>query len=97
MTVLALCLLVTAATAGRWRRARVPLVRLGELALTAHLAHLLVGGCSCGDWNDRTQPSVELQLGVVLLVVAGFAGAAWLWRSRFRRGPVETALHRLNG
>jgi uncharacterized membrane protein YeiB len=32
---------------------------------------------------------------VLLAFTLGIAGAAWVWQRRFRRGPVETCLHRL--
>jgi uncharacterized membrane protein YeiB len=98
LAVLALCLvLTTAITAEGWRRARLPLVRLGELALSAYLAHILLGRGVVWDWNDDTKPSITAQLAIVIVVVVVFAAGASLWRRRFRRGPVETALRAVTG
>jgi uncharacterized membrane protein YeiB len=49
------------------------------------------------DWNDDARPAMATQLAVVLVVVAVFAAGASLWRRRFRRGPVETALRAVTG
>ena len=98
VVVLALCLLATtAAGAERWRRVRLPLVRLGEMALSAYLLHLLLGRLVVWNWNDDTEPAISTQLAVVVLVVAAFAATASLWRRRFRRGPVETVLRAITG
>jgi uncharacterized membrane protein YeiB len=98
LVVLALCLLVTtAAGAERWRRLRLPFVRLGEVALSAYLLHLLLGRVLVWNWNDDTKPAITTQLAVVVLVVVAFAAGASLWRRRFRRGPVETALRAVTG
>jgi uncharacterized membrane protein YeiB len=98
LAVLALCLLVTtAAGAERWRPVRLPLVRLGEVALSAYLLHLLLGRLIVWNWNDDTKPAIVTQLAVVVLVVVAFAAGASLWRRRFRRGPVESALRALTG
>jgi uncharacterized membrane protein YeiB len=89
VAVLAACLLVSARPALAWRR---PLVCLGQLALSAYLAHLLLGRQLVWGWNDRSTPSLAVQMGVVVLVVVVFAAVATVWRVWFRRGPVEALL-----
>jgi uncharacterized membrane protein YeiB len=94
VAVLAACLLVAARpTPGLWR----PLVCLGQLALSAYLAHLLLGRQLVWGWNDQSTPSLSVQMGVVVLVLGGFAAVATVWRVWFRRGPVEGVLRAVTG
>ena len=85
----ALCLVVVPAQATRGLR---PLVLLGQLALTAYVAHLVLGEQWLWEWERTERPSLLTQLVIVGLVVAAFAAVATLWRSRFQRGPLEAAL-----
>ena len=94
VAILAAGLLVASSPTLGWRR---PLVCLGQLALTAYLLHLLLGRQVVWDWNDRSMPSLPVQMGVVVAVLAGFAAAATIWRARFRRGPVEGVLRVVTG
>ncbi|MCC5948941.1 MAG: DUF418 domain-containing protein [Nitriliruptoraceae bacterium] len=75
--------------APRLTRATAPLVALGQLALTAYVAHLIALHLAPGLLRpDGLLPSM-------LIVVAGCAGmalAAWSWRRRFERGPLERGL-----
>ena len=68
------------------------LAALGQLALSAYLAHVVLGVELVWPWRDRTAPSLAAQMGVVLLVFVGFAVTARLWRARFARGPVEAVV-----
>jgi uncharacterized membrane protein YeiB len=101
IAVIGLCLLVAsprrAPASGHRRVVLLPLVRLGQLALTAYLAHLLFGRLVVWNWNDDSAPSIPVQMGVVALVLAAFALMASLWRTRFRRGPVEGLLRAVTG
>jgi uncharacterized membrane protein YeiB len=92
--VLAAGLLVASRPALGWRR---PLVCLGQLGLTAYLVHLALGRQIIWGWNDRSSPSVAAQMGVAVLVLAGLALAATVWRMWFRRGPVEGMLRAVSG
>jgi uncharacterized protein len=75
---------------GRRRRGWArPLVSLGQLALSAYLAHLAIGRAWVWPWRDDDQPSLAAQMAVAGLVFAGLAAAATLWRILFRRGPAE--------
>jgi len=72
-----------------------PLVSTGELALTLYVAHVVIGmGAldAAGRLEDQT-------LGFSLLCSAVFCLGAvlfsYLWRNRFRRGPLETAMRRV--
>ena len=85
----ALCLVLVPGQATRGLR---PLVLLGQLALTAYVAHLVLGEQWLWEWERTERPSLLTQLVIVGVVVAAFAAVATLWRSRFQRGPLEAAL-----
>jgi len=93
VAVIAACLLLTR-TRRRWLG---PLVVLGQMALSAYLAHLAVGAHWVWPWRDRELPALEVQVAVALGVIAALAVAAVLWRTRFRRGPVEALARALSG
>jgi uncharacterized membrane protein YeiB len=67
-----------------------PLVAAGQLALTVYVGHLLVLAAA----PDLTRSD---HVGGALVIVAVFSavilGGASAWRARFRRGPLEYALH----
>jgi uncharacterized membrane protein YeiB len=94
LAVLGAALLLTSHAATRWHR---PLVCLGQLALSAYVAHLLVGRQLVWAWNDRSQPSVAVQMAVLGVVLVTFAALATMWRSRYRRGPLEGLLRAVSG
>jgi len=85
VVVLTLCLAVTQ----RRPRWSVPLARLGQLALTAYLGHLVLGEEWLWPSYDRTRPSEVRQLLVLAAILVAFAAAATAHLSRFRRGPLE--------
>jgi len=85
VAVVGLCLLVTPLV----RSALSPLIALGQLALTAYLAHIALGAWLVWDWRDETYPPLATQVWVTLLVFAGFAAVAVAWRRRWKRGPLE--------
>jgi uncharacterized membrane protein YeiB len=89
VAVVGLGLVIGASSRDRWA---FPLVALGQLALTAYLAHLAVGRAVVWPWRGSAHPSLARQMAVVGLVFAGFAVAAALWRLLFRRGPVEAVV-----
>lgn len=90
VAVIALCLLVASAPPAE--RALRALGHLGQLALTAYLVHLVIGEELVWDWQERAAPSLEAQVLVAVGVFLALSVGATLWRSRFRRGPVESAL-----
>lgn len=94
VAVVAAALLVTS---GPGRRALAPLAHLGQLALTAYLAHLVLGRRLVWSWNERSEPGVAAQMAVVGVILAAFVGLATAWRWRFRRGPVEAVLRTVSG
>ena len=66
-----------------------PFIALGQVALTFYLLHLW--------YVDTLWKSIEPELTSIPAYVAAtlgffilFAGAAWLWRKVFQRGPVES-------
>lgn len=74
-----------------------PLVSTGQLALTIYVAHVLIGMGTLeamGRLEDQT-------LGWAVLTSAAFSVAAivaaWAWRRRFSRGPLEALMRRIAG
>ena len=86
MSVTGACL----ALADRARRVVAPMVALGQLAFTVYVGHLLLWR-----WPMKRWPW-GFSLGQALWLIAGgwlaMCGAAWLWRRRFQRGPLEYLL-----
>jgi uncharacterized membrane protein YeiB len=72
-----------------------PIVPLGQVALSAYLAHLFLGEAFVFPWRATTDPSLAVQVAVAVAVFAGFAVAASAWLTRHRRGPVETVVRAL--
>lgn len=85
VAVVGACLLLTPLLARSLR----PVVALGQMALTAYLAHIALGAWLVWDWVDDTAPPLVDQVAVVAAVFGGFAAGAWLWRRRWKRGPLE--------
>ena len=88
VAVLGACLLI----AGRARPLVQPLVPLGQVALSAYLAHLLIGEVVVFPWLRTTQPPLAAQVVVAAAVFVAFAAAASAWLTVHRRGPVETVV-----
>ena len=70
-------------------------VPLGQMALTAYLAHLLLGEALVFPWLDGAGPALAVQVVVAAAVFAVMAVAASAWLTDHRRGPVETAVRAL--
>jgi len=93
LAVVAACLIVA-------RRAPLvlrPLVPLGQMALSAYLAHLLLGEALVFPWLEASGPALTVQVAVALTVLAVFALAAGAWSDQHRRGPVEGVVRALAG
>jgi uncharacterized protein len=71
-----------------------PLVPLGQMALTAYLAHLMLGQVVVFPWL-ATRPPLVSQVAIAGLVFFAFAVAAAAWLNRHRRGPLETVVRAL--
>ena len=87
VAVLAACLLLA-------DRARA-IVPLGQMALTAYLAHLLLGEALVFPWLDTAEPALATQLAVAAAVLVAMVLAASAWLTDHRRGPVETVVRTL--
>jgi uncharacterized membrane protein YeiB len=92
--VIAVCLLATSSPRARWQ---IPLVCLGQCALSVYLAHIVIGETIVWPWRTEAQPSLAAQLAVAAVVLAVLTALATLWRQLFARGPVEAVLRRLSG
>lgn len=79
------------------RRWLLPFVYTGQLALTHYVAHVVLGlGTleSIGWFEGRSLADTVL----ATLLFCGLAVAfSWLWRRRFRRGPLEWMMRRSTG
>lgn len=79
------------------RRVMEPLVNTGQLALTIYIAHVVIGmGLldAVGMLDDQSLPwAVTTSTAFSATAVL----ASWLWRRRFRRGPVEAIMRRIAG
>jgi uncharacterized membrane protein YeiB len=94
VAVIGACLVVADLTPARWR---LPIVRLGQLALTAYIAHLVLGEVAYWDWQDQAKPLLVTEVAIVAAVLVAFAAVATLWRVFFARGPLESGLRALSG
>ena len=81
--------LIVACRAAAFVSAVVP---LGRMALSAYLAHLLIGEAVVFPWLDTTRPTLAVQVMVAVGVFCAFAGAARAWLAEHPRGPVETVV-----
>lgn len=87
VAVIAACLLVSPRIGA--------VAALGQVALSAYLAHLLLGETLVFPWLRSSGPALATQVLVVVAVFAGFAVAARAWLAEHRRGPVETLVRTL--
>lgn len=71
-----------------------PLVPLGQMALTAYLAHIAFGQAVVYPWL-ATAPPLIAQVAFALAVFVAFGIIAAGWLARHRRGPLETAVRAL--
>jgi uncharacterized protein len=71
------------------------LAPLGQVALSAYLAHLLVGETLVFPWLRSTAPALVTQVTVAAAVFVAFAVAARGWLAEHRRGPVESLVRTL--
>jgi uncharacterized protein len=89
VAVLAACLLLAGVL-----RAMVP---LGQVALSAYLAHLLLGETLVFPWLRGAEPPLVTQVLVAASVFVAFAVAARAWLADHGRGPVERLVRALAG
>jgi uncharacterized membrane protein YeiB len=94
VAVIGACLVVADLTPARWR---LPIVRLGQLALTAYIAHLVLGEVAYWDWQEQATPTLVTEVAIVAAVLVAFAAVATLWRVFFARGPLESGLRAVSG
>ncbi len=93
VAVICLVLELTAhRSAVRWA---APFVSCGQLALTFYIVHVLIGLVDSENFADA--PDLEAAAFRALLFCGGAVLFAWLWRKRFRRGPLEWVMRHLCG
>ncbi len=86
LLVIGLCLLLP----GWARKMMQPLVALGQFALTAYVAQLILFRWPLKDWPGDRGPTTQ-----IMLTVAGWASlaiVAWAWKARSAHGPLEYLL-----
>lgn len=93
VVVIAACLALTRRRPA-WAR---PLVALGQMALSAYVAHILLGTMVVWEWRDVAMPPLAVQMILVLGIFAVFAAVATVWLARYRRGPLEAVVRALSG
>lgn len=71
------------------------LSRVGQMAMTIYFAHVIVGLGVLGALGLLSMQSADTALIATLVFFAGATLFAALWRTRFRRGPVETLIRAL--
>jgi uncharacterized membrane protein YeiB len=84
--VIGVCLVI----AERARKLLRPFVALGQVSLTAYVAHLALFRWPMKNWPWGFKPTEGL-----LLILGGWvlaAVVAWAWKSRFAHGPLEYVL-----
>ena len=95
VAVIALCVRV----ADAWPSAAWlgPLVAMGQLALTWYFFHIIFGlGSVDAAGLSSSQPlPVAQACGVTFFVAAVFL--SWLWKRRFRHGPLEWVMRKVAG
>lgn len=74
-----------------------PLVSTGQLALTIYLAHILVGMGVLETLGRLENQSLAWAVTTSALFSVTAIAFAWLWRRRFRRGPLEALMRRVAG
>jgi uncharacterized protein len=72
-----------------------PLVSTGQLALTIYVAHVIVGMGVLDAFGLLDDQSLSWAFITSALFSAVAIIAAWLWRKKFKRGPLEALMHRL--
>ena len=86
--------MICLAVAGRWgtRAWLTPLIHAGQLALSVYVFHGTIGAWAPG-WLGYEEPlSLSWVLGYCVIFYAATVLLATLWRRRFARGPLESAM-----
>ena len=78
----------------RWTE---PLVSMGQLALTIYVGHVLVGMGILEGLDRLEDQTLEFAIATALLFCAVAMVAAWAWRRRFSRGPLEQLMRTIAG
>lgn len=93
--IMSLCYL--AAQKDRLRRLLLPFELLGRLALSAYIAHVVVGLGLLFVLGRGQAQSIAFCCVYATLFLGMFAVFAWLWLRHFRQGPLEWLLRFLSG
>jgi uncharacterized protein len=74
-----------------------PLVAMGQMALTWYFAHIIIGLGTVDGLGLSTSQSLPVSeaCGALFFAVAVFL--SWLWKRRFRHGPLEWVMRAVAG
>jgi uncharacterized protein len=78
-------------------RVTEPIVATGQLALTIYLAHVIVGMAVLDGFGRLEDQTLTWAVANSLAFAVPTILAAWAWRRRFSRGPVEALMRRIAG
>ena len=76
------------------QRVTEPLVYTGQLALSIYVAHVLVGMGILDTMGRLENQSLVWAVGTSAVFSAAAIAVSWVWRYRFRRGPLEALMRR---
>jgi uncharacterized membrane protein YeiB len=92
--VIALCVLVAAASPGRvWR----PLAAMGQMALTWYFVHIIFGLGTLVALGVVGTETLPVATAYGLLFFGSALLLSWGWKSAFRHGPLEWFMRRVAG
>jgi len=74
-----------------------PLVSTGQLALTLYVAHVVVGMGVLDTAGRLYDQSLVFAASAALVFCIAAVLFAWMWRRRFRHGPLEWVMRKLTG
>jgi uncharacterized protein len=93
--VIALCVRMTTARPGVSRPG--PLAATGQLAFTWYFAHIVLGLGGVVAAGLAASQRLPVGEGTGLLFFASAVLMSWLWKRKFRHGPLEWVLRKLAG
>jgi uncharacterized membrane protein YeiB len=74
-----------------------PLAAMGQMALTWYVAHIVFGLGTVVALGLATREPLPAGQGCGLVFFAAAVVLSWIWKRRFRNGPLEWAMRRLAG
>ena len=82
--------------ASRFPRVSAPLISTGQLALSLYIAHVIVGLGILEEMGRMEEQTLPFAVCAALVFFVAACFAAFLWRLKFPRGPLEALMRRLS-